>query len=171
MFEPINPEDVPDIPLPSKRLVTSTNKNTIDSLIGGCDSSITRWQTTTQSANEGVSYNANGGVSNSNNKSKKKIFKEVEPNHMISPITGEKIADYGTWAEDLRLKREGLLTNNNDIDDQVIDDPVIMKLKQQFAKRGAKGISILLYFYICIQYFYPINMKLLIRYCDIWILF
>ena len=59
---------------------------------------------------------------------------------MISPITGEQIANYGTWAQDFRNKQNNNDEEDDDEGDDIDDDPVLLKLKNQLKLRGANGI-------------------------------
>ncbi|KAJ1412996.1 hypothetical protein B484DRAFT_172973, partial [Ochromonadaceae sp. CCMP2298] len=132
LFEAADPNAVPGMAMPSKRMIGNNASNKNGGLIGGYDSE-DRWQTTTQSANDGDPYNKGGPHC-------KKRLSVLEPEDMISPITGERVADYGTWAEDLKLKRAAQEAEEESSDEEV-QDPLLSKLKTQFGKRGSKGAS------------------------------
>lgn len=120
----------PPEPAPSKKFMRPGNT---DSLIGGQPPNGDPWQTTTQSLNEGNGTEHKGH-------SRKKLLSEVDPKQMISPITGELVGNYGTWAEELAAKRAG---NNDDEDDEEEmedNDPILTKLKGILISRGAKGV-------------------------------
>jgi hypothetical protein len=70
--------------------------------------------------------------------SRKKTLKEFEPELFVSPITGEQIANYGTWADD--LKQQHATREQAQVVDESPDDPLMAKLKSQLNARGAKGM-------------------------------
>lgn len=127
---------MPEVTLPSIRIISANKSNDNNSLIGGQDHD-ERWQTTMQSANEGE-------LTEKAAHSAKKNCHPIDPDDMISPITGTRIADYGSWAEDLKRRRaaaaNGQDIEDDDKDDDTPDDPLIARLKAQLASRGAHGI-------------------------------
>jgi hypothetical protein len=131
----VKKDDTPAIQLPGKRMLGSTNVSNVgNAVIGGYDDSNDHWQTTTQAAQEGEKYQKP-------KPSAKKRLSTFTPEDMISPITGNRVADYGTWADDLKAKRAAALADEEDSDEEDADeDPLIKKLKDQLASRGAKGI-------------------------------
>jgi hypothetical protein len=132
LFETPDPNGVPDMSMPSKRMIGNKTSNKNNGLIGGYDTE-DHWQTTTMSANDGDPYNKGGPQC-------KKRLSALEPEDMISPITGERVADYGTWAEDLKLKRAAEEEEDEEeSEDEAVRDPLLAKLKGQFAKRGSVG--------------------------------
>lgn len=128
--------DMPAIALPGKRMLGSTNvSNNNNAVIGGYDDSDDHWQTTTKAAQEGEKYQKG-------KQSCKKRLTSLVPEDMISPITGNRVADYGTWAEDLKAKQAAALAAEEEESDEddADEDPLMKKLKVQLATRGAKGI-------------------------------
>jgi hypothetical protein len=105
-----------------------------NAVIGGYEDG-DRWQTTAQAAQEGEKY-AKG------KQSCKKRLTNLQPEDMISPITGNRVADYGTWAEDLKAKQAAALAEEEEESDEdaADEDPLLKKLKTQLNARGAKGI-------------------------------
>jgi hypothetical protein len=111
--------------------------NANNAVIGGYDDSDDHWRTTTQSANDGEQ-------AKKASQSRKKCLSVTNPDDMISPITGDRVADYGTWAEDMkrRQQQQGEGSDSEDDDnDELEADPLFAKLKAQFAARGATGIN------------------------------
>lgn len=109
-------------------------KNSSNGVIGGYDDSENHWQTTAQSAQEGEKYSKG-------KHSCKKMLSTLEPEDMISPITGARVANYGTWAEDLKAQRAAAQAAEEESDDDETEqDPLMARLKTQLASRGATGI-------------------------------
>ena len=136
LFKPADPTAVPPIPLPSKRMLGSSQSNQNNGVIGGYTDVADPWQTTTQSAQEGEK------IEFKSRHSMKKRLSELEPEDMISPITGDRVANYGHWAEDLKAKRAAALAQEEASDeDETEQDPLLKRLKTQLANRGAKGIA------------------------------
>lgn len=106
-----------------------------DSLIGGQAPQGDPYVSTAQAASEG----ACAALDDKHNHAKK-LLSGVDPQNMISPITGERIADYGTWAQDFVKKRDGVSGAEEKEEEKTDDDPIMAKLKSQLAGRGAKGI-------------------------------
>ena len=106
-------------------------------IIGGQPPSGDPYATTAQNFNEGVCAALDEKPAN-----RKKILMTVDPKQMISPITGELLADYGTWATDLERKRQQQEEDAaaDAAGPAVDEDPLMTKLKEQLAGRGAKGI-------------------------------
>jgi hypothetical protein len=125
----------PAITLPGKRMLGSTNaSNNDNAVIGGYDDSDDRWQTTTKAAQEGEAYQKG-------KHSSKKRLSSLAPEDMISPITGNRVADYGNWAEAWKAKQAGTAEEDEGSDEEEADeDPLMKKLKTQLNSRGAKGI-------------------------------
>jgi hypothetical protein len=140
-----NPDKLPpEIPIPGKRLQDPRISNFNNSLIGGqAPSNGDTFQTTNQLMNAGEIFDPR-------KHSQKKILKTFEPELFVSPITGEQIANYGTWADDMKNKQSSSNPSNildkkrkEEKEDDEIDaknDPIMYKLKQQLSMRGAKGI-------------------------------
>jgi hypothetical protein len=126
--------EMPPIALPGRRMLGSNNvSNEGNAVIGGYEDG-DRWQTTAQAAQEGEKY-AKGKPSC------KKRLTSLQPEDMISPITGGRVADYGTWAEDLKAKQAAALAEEEEESEEDADeDPLLKKLKTQLNARGAKGI-------------------------------
>lgn len=111
-----------------------------ENILGGIDEP-NRYKTITQLANDGES------------EQKKKIGKKsiksaVEPVDMISPITGQLIGDYGTWAQDLSAKKAqeeaARIRRLEDAEDEAnreADDSPIAIFRRALASRGASGFS------------------------------
>lgn len=134
LFEAPDPTAVPDIPLPSKRMICP--KNGSNGVIGGYDDSENHWQTTAKSAMEGER-------TSKGKHSCKKMMSTFEPEDLISPITGNRVANYGTWAEDLKAQRAAALAAEEEEesdDNEAEQDPLMARLKTQLASRGATGI-------------------------------
>lgn len=109
-------------------------KNNSNAVIGGYDDSENHWQTTAQSAQEGEKYSKG-------KHSCKKMMSTLEPEDMISPITGNRVANYGTWAEDLKAQRAAAQQAAEESDDDDTEqDPLMARLKAQLVARGATGI-------------------------------
>jgi len=135
LFQAADPTAVPAIPLPSKRMLGRPESNVNNGVIGGYTDVEDPWQTTTQSAQEGEK------IEFKSRHSMKKRLSELEPEDMISPITGNRVADYGHWAEDLKAKRAAALAAEEESeDDDTEQDPLLKRLQTQLASRGAKGI-------------------------------
>lgn len=120
---------------PSKRMMGAPHSVANSSLIGGQPPQGDPYRTTAQVMNEGETERKAAH--------RKKMMTELNPEQMISPITGEQIANYGTWAEDLKNQRA--MANQPEDDDEEDeqppdDDPIMTKLRNQLAMRGAKGI-------------------------------
>lgn len=127
---------MPTIPLPGKRILGSTNaSNANNGVIGGYDDTADHWQTTTKAAQEGEQYQkAKPGT--------KKRLTSFQPEDLISPITGNRIADYGTWAEDIKNKERNQNVEEYEESDEEVteEDALLNKLKLQLNKRGGTGI-------------------------------
>eukprot|EP01034_Spumella_vulgaris_P024624 gene24624-30992_t len=123
--------DPSEFHFPGKRPMSNAHMN-FNGLIGGQAPEGDPYKSTAQSSFEGSSAALDNKPANC-----KKMLSEVDPQQMISPITGELIANYGTWAEDLIAKR-----NNQHVEEEeaVEEDPIMAKLKSQLAGRGAKGV-------------------------------
>ena len=136
LFQTPDENEMPPIDLPGRRMLGSNNmSNQGNGVIGGYDDENERWHTTTQAAQEGEPYHKN-------KQSCKKRLTSLNPEDMISPITGGRIADYGTWAEDLKIKQAAALAGEEESDEEDPDeDPLMKKLKVQLNSRGAKGIQ------------------------------
>ncbi len=119
--------------IPSKRVLGNSYSNVNNSLIGGQPPQGDPYQSIAQASSEGAS-----AALDNRNAHRKKILSQVEPQQMISPITGELIADYGTWAEDLANQRNGAVKEDEGPEEP--EDPIMAKLKAQLAGRGAKGV-------------------------------
>jgi len=48
--------------------------------------------------------------------SRRRVYHDPDPDKLVSPVTGEKIAEYGTWKQDAKRAQ---LTMTTDIDDEV----------------------------------------------------
>lgn len=119
----------------NKRMNTAAMQVNPD-LLGGVPPDGDPYVTTTQLLNQGKSTNEAKHAS-----AKKMIGTGFEPELMISPITGERVADYGDWAEQLKKKRS--MANQPQVEDEPEEDnhdPLMSKLKKTMNKRGAKGI-------------------------------
>jgi hypothetical protein len=66
-----------------------------EGIIGGINDE-NRWQTSTQIANQGQKSHFDRKPN-----SAKKLVVQSEPEDMISPITGQRMLNYGTWAGEL----------------------------------------------------------------------
>lgn len=135
LFATPEEDGMPNIALPGKRMLGSTNVSNADNaVIGGYDDSANPWQTTTRAAQEGEKYQKAAG-------SRKKRLTSTAPEDMISPITGNRVADYGNWAEAWKAKQAGTPAEDDDSEGEDADeDPLLKKLKVQLNSRGAKGI-------------------------------
>lgn len=125
----------PDVYVPSKRMNNPAVSNFDNSLIGGQAPGDDPWQTTAQMSNSGL-------PSEQRKAHGKKILKGFEPELFVSPITGEPIADYGNWVEDMaNQKKPGPAQSTAAEDLRALEktDPVMFKLKSQLSLRGAKG--------------------------------
>lgn len=71
--------------------------------------------------------------------SAKKGFVVIEPEKMVNPLTGQLIGNYGTWAKDMARKKAES-TQSNPETDESDEDPLIRKLKFNFASHGARSI-------------------------------
>jgi len=101
-------------------------------MIGGIDD-VNRWQTSTQIANQGQKSHLDRKLNPA-----KKLVGSTEPEDMISPITGQRMLNYGTWADD---KRAAAAQKSEAVADETDDsDPVMSKLRACMALRGAKGV-------------------------------
>ncbi|RYH20233.1 hypothetical protein EON65_24130 [archaeon] len=134
-----SPATVPDDPyIPTKRMTNPHVSNMNNSLIGG-QSSDDMYKTTARIALSGEAMD---------NKSAhgKKMLKTFEPDLFVSPITGEQIANYGNWVNDLQAKKAGgkpvIVINQyeQDLKELEKNDPVMFKLKSQLGMRGARGV-------------------------------
>lgn len=114
-------------------MLGSNQSNQNNGVIGGYTDVNDPWQTTTQSAQEGEK------IEFKSKHSMKKRLSSLEPEDMISPITGNRVADYGHWAEDLKNKRAAAEEEESE-EDESEQDPILKRLKTQLASRGAKGI-------------------------------
>lgn len=131
-----NPEDnaVEEQKFQSKRMGTQKVSNFNNTIIGGQPPE-EQWQTTQHLMNNGED------PLNAKRNNRKKIVQKFEPELFVSPITGERIAEYGTWKED--IQNQGRIKPNQEKDneeDLMLDDPILQKLKSQLSLRGAKGI-------------------------------
>lgn len=120
--------------LPAKKMHFSYNNyNNGESIIGGVPPTGNPWQTTNQQMNSGEN-------NQDKSKSKKKLTSLTKEN-FVSPITGEPIADYGTWQEDyLNDTTKTNKTAQPEETDEPVDDPIMAKLRTQLNKRGVRGI-------------------------------
>lgn len=138
LFSPENDQqsEVQEWTSQSKRMVGPKISNFNNSVIGGQAPSGDPWQTTTQCMNNGED------PLNKKNANRKKLINRFEPEQFVSPITGEQIANYGSWAEEYKNGNQPKPKNQEEEDEQekLIDDPVLQKLKTQLSSRGAKGI-------------------------------
>lgn len=125
-------EDVQEWQSQSKRMVNPKVSNFNNSVIGGQAPAGDPWQTTTQA------MGTNDNPLNKKAAHGKKLAHQFEPELFVSPITGEPIADYGSWKED--IKKGDKPQPKEDPEDKVVDDPLLNKLKTQLSLRGAKGI-------------------------------
>lgn len=64
------------------------------------------------------SFNATGdsNVGGKKSLSRRRVYHDPDPDKLVSPVTGEKIAEYGTWKQDAKRAQ---LTMTTDIDDEV----------------------------------------------------
>eukprot|EP01035_Chromulina_nebulosa_P017555 gene17555-23119_t len=123
--------DTSDMNIQSKRKIDAKAARVTDGLIGGIESD-DRWTTTTQ--------DVNNNTINNNKHSRKKNFGSLD---IISPITGQPVADYGNWRNDLTNKQSNNQSNQaNNIQEQQLTgiEAIANKLRQQLASQGAKGI-------------------------------
>ena len=118
---------------PSKKRIGGLMDNS--GILGGIAvSGDAMYRTTTQAQNEGEAY-ADGRPKTA---SKKKSLTKFDPNiDLISPITGEKIADYGNWAKKYEVQE---VAENSDEEEEEDDDPIMTKVRNAMEQRGAKGI-------------------------------
>lgn len=124
----------PEVHIPGKKLIDPTVSNFDNSLIGGQPPNGDPFVTTTQIMNSGENPEKHAG-------SRKKILRPFEPELFVSPITGEPIANYGTWAEDFKASQTGEAKKQVEPEeDDDKNDPIMGKLKAQMKLRGAKGI-------------------------------
>lgn len=80
----------------SNNLLSSTAPSfSNDGMIGGINDG-NRWQTSTQIANQGQKSHLDRKLNPA-----KKLVGPSEPEDMISPITGQRMLNYGTWAGQL----------------------------------------------------------------------
>jgi hypothetical protein len=107
-----------------------------NAVIGGQSPEGDPWQTTAQLMN-----NPDDGA-NKKSIHGKKLATKFESELFVSPITGEPIADYGSWKEDLKngQKPQKKLDPEEEKEAMMVDDPLLQKLKHQLSMRGAKGI-------------------------------
>ena len=117
----------------SKRILGNSHSNFNNSVIGGQAPEGDPYQSTLKSSSEGSSAALDKRGAHG-----RKMLSQVEPQQMVSPITGELIADYGTWAQDLTKRRAGQAVAPEE--DAAPEDPLMGKLKAQLAGRGAKGV-------------------------------
>jgi hypothetical protein len=109
------------------------------SLIGGIAPD-NPWKTTTQSQNDGEGYQKHGPAK------KKLVGPQVHPNQMISPITGELVADYGDWraeaADKIAYEKAASKMKKGPAAAAVeeVDESPLGKLRAQLIARGASGI-------------------------------
>ena len=71
------------------------------------------------------SFNATGdsNVGGKKSLSRRRVYHDPDPDKLVSPVTGEKIAEYGTWKQD--AKRAQLqMTMGIDDDDTAAADEV-----------------------------------------------
>lgn len=130
-----HPDELPpELSGTAKRMTGLKISNVDNSLIGGQPPQGDPYQTTTQTMNAGDNMEIEGKHNN-----RKKIINKFEPELFISPITGDKIADYGNWAEELK-KGPGPKQSKTEEEEDEEQDPVLKKLKAQLKLRGAKGI-------------------------------
>lgn len=115
--------------IPGKKMVGSQVSNRNNSLIGGVPPDGDPYFTVAQQMQSGLE-------TEKAHASRKKALKEFDAELYVSPITGEQIANYGTWAEDLKNKSQPPQPPEVEVE----DDPIMAKLKAQLASRGAKGI-------------------------------
>lgn len=123
----------PEVHIPGKKLLDPTVSNFNNSLIGGQATNGDPYATTAQVMNSGESEDRHH--------SRKKIIRPFEPELFVSPITGEPIANYGTWANDIKAAQNGgkpKVVEPEEDEDK--NDPIMAKLKGQIKLRGAKGI-------------------------------
>lgn len=120
-----------DVSMPAKRMTGTRVSNMNNSLIGGQAPQGDPYLTTAQMMNSGEGTEKKLG-------SKKKILNEFQPELFVSPITGEQIADYGTWVDD--IKNKTVKPKEEPEEDPYKNDPIMGKLKAQLSMRGAKGI-------------------------------
>lgn len=124
----------PEVHIPGKKLLDPTLSNFDNALIGGQPPSGEPFLTTAQLMNSGENQEKS-------NHSRKKILRPFEPELFVSPITGEPIANYGTWANDLKASQSGAGKKQIEPEeDEDKNDPIMAKLKGQMKLRGAKGI-------------------------------
>lgn len=125
----------PEVNIPGKKLLDPTISNYNNAIIGGQAANGDPYLTTAQVMNAGDN-------SDGKHHSRKKLLRPFEPELFVSPITGEPIANYGTWAEDLKALQSGAKTIpiEPEEDDDEKNDPIMFKLKNQMKLRGAKGI-------------------------------
>jgi Ca2+-binding EF-hand superfamily protein len=125
----------PEVNIPGKKLLDPTISNYNNAIIGGQAANGDPYLTTAQVMNAGNS-------SDGKHHSRKKLLRPFEPELFVSPITGEPIANYGTWAEDLKASQSGakIIPTEPEEDDDEKNDPIMFKLKNQMKLRGAKGI-------------------------------
>lgn len=125
----------PEVHIPGKKLQDPTVSNFNNTVIGGQAPSGDPFLTTQQMMNAGEAFEQK-------HQSRKKMLRPFEPELFTSPITGEPIANYGTWADDLKKQQSdvGLKKEPEDEEDDDKNDPIMGKLKSQLKLRGAKGI-------------------------------
>lgn len=109
-------------------------------MLGGIDEP-NKFKTVAQLANDGESEKKKLV-------GKKAIKSAVEPADMISPITGQLIGNYGTWAQDLQSKKEEVeverirrLEDAEDEANREADDSPIAVFRRALASRGASGFA------------------------------
>lgn len=120
-----------ELQIPNKRMRDPTVSNFNNNLIGGQAAQGDPYQTVQQMMN-------NGEGLDKKESSRKKMLRPFEPELFVSPITGEPIADYGSWKEDISKPKAAVTKESTE--PSVPDDPILAKLKSQLSMRGAKGI-------------------------------
>jgi hypothetical protein len=136
LLGPQTDDDYVDASFQSRRKIDSRAARAEANLIGGI-SADDRWKTTTQEQNNGEEYG-------DRKVNRKKRFDG--DSDFVSPITGEPIADYGSWRDDNKqqqLKEQRALAEKranatNQPNEQV--KIILARLKKQLASHGASGI-------------------------------
>lgn len=54
--------------------------------------------------------------------SRRKVYHDPDPDKLVSPVTGEKIAEYGTWKQDAKRAQQQQMTMGVDDDDTAADE-------------------------------------------------
>lgn len=98
-YKTINPLSEDAFEYRSKKGPLTETINEIDDVFQGVHNE-DRWKTCSQMANNGETSH----LDKKSNKVKKTLVGVSEPEDMISPITGLRMMDYGTWAGKLILE-------------------------------------------------------------------